>query len=254
MASQQQLPLRPSLEQLRNRATDLLGAARAGDTEALRRVAVQLPGRTLRIQRADALTVIAREHGFASWARLKTYVEELTSAGARVPRRRGPRRTPGVQEIRQLAEATLEAARRGELFPFIFAPPIGPLRRAVQLPLREALVAGGNLSLVVDVVLRGAAHPNPRIRFECAHAMDWLADERCLPSLLALANDPVPRVRWIALHSLACDDCKLSPPPEDPQLLPLLDVLATSDPSSRVRQRALESRRLLARTKGRPGR
>lgn len=123
-------------------------------------------------------------------------------------------------------------------FPFIFASPLGPLRRAVQLPLREALVASGDLPLVVDVLLRGAEHANPRIRFECAHAMDWLADERCLPTLLRLVDDAVPRVRWIAMHALVCDDCKLTPLPRCPDVVPLLVAKTRTDPSVQVRRKA----------------
>src|ERR671917_167491 len=103
---------------------------------------------------------------------------------------RGPRQTPSKELIASLSAAVAEAARTGEPYPFIFAPPLGPLRSSVQRPLRDALAESGNLPLVVDVLLRGAQHPNPRIRYECGHAMDWLADERCVPALLKLAQDP----------------------------------------------------------------
>jgi hypothetical protein len=164
------------------------------------------------------------------------------------PRRGGPHQMPGVRFIRDLSAAVVQAAAQGEPYPFIFAPPLGPLRAAVQRPLRDALRASGELPLVIDVLLRGAEHPNPRIRFECAHAMDWLADERCLPILLRLVNDPVPRVRWMAMHSLACDDCKLTPLPSCAEVLPLLTSRATTDPNARVRRQAQDALRLLADT------
>jgi hypothetical protein len=254
-----ELPYRPNLEQLRKRARDLLRAARDRDPAALGRFQAQLAGRRNRVQLAEALAVVARESGFPSWTRLKTYVENLGKAEVEVAsvradpirpsrmgrgsRRRGPKQMPGIRYIQDLRAAVVDAARQGEPFPFIFGPPLGPLRAAVQGPLRQALVRSGDLPLVVNVLLRGAEHPNPRIRAECAHAMDWLADERCLPSLLRLVNDSVPRVRWFAIHSLACDDCKLSPLPDCPEVVPLLVSKASADPRTRVRRQAQETLR-----------
>lgn len=62
------LPSRPDPEQLRRRARELLRAWKSGDPEALARAA------PLRLEGPPRLTlaqlVIAREHGFESWARL----------------------------------------------------------------------------------------------------------------------------------------------------------------------------------------
>lgn len=71
------LPARPSLEQLRKQAKDLLRQARAGDVRALSQIRTQR-GRAVdvaRVRLADAQLAIAREHGFASWPRLKHHVE-----------------------------------------------------------------------------------------------------------------------------------------------------------------------------------
>jgi hypothetical protein len=257
-----ELPPRPSAEQLRKRAKDLLKAARSANPDAIGRLqSQQYSGRTAPFQLADALRVIALEYGFPSWAKLKAYVDAVRSRRvdvAQAPllhaetgrqfRRRGPRQMPGRRYIQELRAGVVQAARQnGEPFPFIFAPPLGPLRSAVQLPLREALVESGDHSVVVDVLLRGADHPNPRVRAECAHAMDWLADERCSSVLLRLADDPVPRVRWFAMHSLVCDDCKLTPLPGCPGVIPLLLWKSKDDPSERVRRRATETLRLLER-------
>lgn len=65
------LPQRPDLDQLRHRAKDLLRAARNGDAEATARIH-QVSDRLIL---AAAQLAIAREHGFAGWARLKTEVE-----------------------------------------------------------------------------------------------------------------------------------------------------------------------------------
>jgi hypothetical protein len=62
------LPARPSFEQLRKQATDLMRAYRRGEAfafEKLKGIAHPLL--------ADAQFVLAREHGFASWAKLKRH-------------------------------------------------------------------------------------------------------------------------------------------------------------------------------------
>jgi ankyrin repeat protein len=73
------LPSAPSLEQLRKQAKDLLRAHRAGDPEALARVAAHDPGEPLKL--TGAQYVVAREHGFPSWPRLKAYVERVAAHG-----------------------------------------------------------------------------------------------------------------------------------------------------------------------------
>lgn len=60
------LPAAPSLEQLRKQARELARERRAGP-EPLRL--------------SDAQRIIAREYGFASWPRLKAYVERVTTTG-----------------------------------------------------------------------------------------------------------------------------------------------------------------------------
>ena len=73
------LPSAPSLEQLRKQAKDLLRAHRAGNPQALARVAAHEPGEPLKL--TGAQHVVAREHGFPSWARLKAYVERVAAHG-----------------------------------------------------------------------------------------------------------------------------------------------------------------------------
>jgi ankyrin repeat protein len=73
------LPAAPSLEQLRKQAKDLLRAHRAGDPEARARVQAHGPKEPLKL--TGAQLVIAREHGFASWPRLRAYVERVATHG-----------------------------------------------------------------------------------------------------------------------------------------------------------------------------
>lgn len=81
-----QLPARPDLAQLKKQAKDLLASARSGQPAALARFRV-LPAfarhtdaqlAALAFALHDTQSVIAREHGFASWTALRERVEELT--------------------------------------------------------------------------------------------------------------------------------------------------------------------------------
>jgi uncharacterized protein len=80
--SQRQLPDRPSLEQLRKQAKDLLRDARTGHPDALARLSA--PHRTTagdRVTLAQAQLAIAREYGLPSWPRLAQLVESLADGG-----------------------------------------------------------------------------------------------------------------------------------------------------------------------------
>lgn len=86
-----QLPPRPNLDQLKRQAQDLLAASRAADPAAcqrLREFHPRLKGATNeaiaegKITWSDALLAIAREYGYASWARLKARVETPDGAPA----------------------------------------------------------------------------------------------------------------------------------------------------------------------------
>lgn len=75
------LPAAPSLEQLRKQAKDLLRAHRGGDSTAAARVAAHHPRPDEPLKLAGAQLVVAREHGFPSWPRLRAYVERLAAHG-----------------------------------------------------------------------------------------------------------------------------------------------------------------------------
>jgi ankyrin repeat protein len=74
------LPSRPSLEQYKKQAKDLVKGCKSGDAEAMRRVKAHHPrGDTIsRIALADAQVVIAREHGFESWPKFAKRIETST--------------------------------------------------------------------------------------------------------------------------------------------------------------------------------
>lgn len=80
-------------------------------------------------------------------------------------------------------------------------------------------------------------HENAHIREGCASLLDHLGDDRCVVPLMATLDDPVDAVRRAAVHSLACDRCKVHPLPAD--VVPALTGLALHDPSTKVRQQAV---------------
>jgi len=91
---QLQLPTSPDLSHLKKQAKSLLRSARAGDTAALQRFIDSLPAaqhttlsalasRELKLH--DAHSVIAREHGFKSWAHLSDHVQMMSAVKRRTP-------------------------------------------------------------------------------------------------------------------------------------------------------------------------
>ncbi|WP_216319047.1 HEAT repeat domain-containing protein [Deinococcus aestuarii] len=235
------LPASPSLDHLRGQAKSLLKAFLAGDAGARERVVAQLPqlgdvpwDRHARL--ADAQFVLAREYGFPNWARLKTYVEAAGPSATTV-NPRDQRRSARRQVVYELAASLLIWSRQHEAQALGARFALMPLRDI--LAVREQLNGAGELPAVVDGLLEGLRHPRPRVRFDCANALDHLADERCAGPLRRLLDDPVPRVRRAALHSLSCDACKLSPLEPGEDLVPTLINMALSDPSIRVRRAAV---------------
>jgi len=75
------LPPATSLEQLRKRATDLMRAHRAGDSDAAARVAAQHPRPAEPLKLSHAQLVVAREQGFPGWPALRAYVDRVAAHG-----------------------------------------------------------------------------------------------------------------------------------------------------------------------------
>lgn len=230
---------RRNLEQLRKQARELLREMLRGAPEALSRWDAQFPKRPSTVRLAHAQTVIARENGYPSWPKLKIgFVERQP---LRFRRRKGPKKMPGRQFLEELYSYTLLLVARGDTLELAFRPsPSGQYGKTIAWALRALLVERGTLEGVVELALRGIQHPNAKVRYDCAHALDWLGDDRCVSALLELLRDPVPRVRWIALHSLRCDECKLQPLQPRPELKRIALELASHDPNRRVRHAARE--------------
>ena len=79
-------------------------------------------------------------------------------------RTRGPRQMPSVRFIRELSDAVVAAAAqeqgRGKPFPFIFAPPLGPLRRARPTTRSCARRTRRRRGVARTVVGRSSARPS----------------------------------------------------------------------------------------------
>ncbi len=98
------LPHRPSFEQLRKQAKELLDAYRAGDVAAVAEVE-RFEGQPdpAKFALADAQRVLARAYGFASWTKLKQHVEGVNSRAFCAATSAG-----NVTTVRRLAKARPE--------------------------------------------------------------------------------------------------------------------------------------------------
>ncbi len=84
----------------------------------------------------------------------------------------------------------------------------------------------------------GLASPQSRIRFECAHALDQFGDASTRPALARLMDDPVPRVRWMAMHALSCHACGEKPGGLEAAIRERIIDAVVGDPSPQVRRHA----------------
>jgi len=86
-------------------------------------------------------------------------------------------------------------------------------------------------------LLRAADHPNPRVRWFCAHELDHLATNESVETLLRLTRDPVAKVRVEAVHALGCERCKQCKLVVD--MVGLMVDFALNDPAAKVRGAAV---------------
>jgi len=101
------LPQDPDLEQLRTQARELQRAIRSGVPGAAARVTKwhPCPPEPERFPLTAAQLVLAREHGFASWGRMRRYVQIVTARAWR-PGRPAPENEPLADRFLRLAWLT----------------------------------------------------------------------------------------------------------------------------------------------------
>lgn len=206
------LPASPSLEQLKNQAKTLLRAYHAQNSEAILRIEPYLSASPVALTGTITLVsvqhVLAREHGFESWPKLKKHVELLSANGE------------------QKAYLRQQVERLG----------------APRCDWRTLLDATQNLDHAgqagLEAVIEGLSHPSSLVRRECASYIDHRGTDACISRLRFVAlHDPVANVRRTAVHSLTCQRCK--PCPLTGDIIGFLVQVALTDPNMRVRQEAV---------------
>lgn len=105
----------------------------------------------------------------------------------------------------------------------------------VRQPAFESLTTQGPAA--INDLVQGLKHPHSNVRWWCAQMLDHAADDTCVPALFDLLHDPVPRVRRMAVHALACQRCKVAPLQAD--MTDMLIDFALHDPNLKVRGEAV---------------
>jgi HEAT repeat protein len=141
-----------------------------------------------------------------------------------------------VADAAALAERWFALARSENLQELVAALAVGKARMLAARDVMQRERA--HYDAFLDVLLAGISNTNPRIRFECAHALDSFGDTRCREPLTRLMDDPVPRVRWIAIHALSCHACNEASCVDDPSVHARIAQRALSDASIQVRRHA----------------
>ena len=220
-----------SLIQLRNRARELLRGFRDGDALAHARVFAALSrfagSDSSRFKLAHAFAVIARENNYPSWEKLV--------ASAAAEGRRLARRQLRSASIRSLAAEIGARAKAHDAAGLARMRGIGKedSRKVIEIIAADR----DSWRCVVDAYILGLSHESPVVRYECAHMLDRFGDPEAIDPLVKLTYDPVPRVRWMALHALSCDICK-SDRPHSEEALVRATKLALEDESIQVRRHA----------------
>jgi ankyrin repeat protein len=190
------LPPRPSLEQLRKQAKELLRDLRRGDATAVARLRTH-GARTARnaplesIALADAQFILAREYGFPSWAKLKRHVQSLERPGDFDEAIWGRDTWPFLVAVYEGRAATVRELLRAD-------PTLARAEYAYMQPLHYA-VRGGRVGMV-RLLLDAGADPRAegwsgRIGDDTplARARDREQDE-IIELLEAAAARPLPMV------------------------------------------------------------
>ena len=91
----------------------------------------------------------------------------------------------------------------------------------------------------IDALITGLGDPHPQVRYWCAAVLDHATNERAVLAVVPLLDDPVDRVRRMAVHALGCVACKPAGSAELPDdLMERLAGMAETDPNAKVRREA----------------
>jgi hypothetical protein len=115
---------------------------------------------------------------------------------------------------------------------------------AVRRPGQPSATAGWRaweaaLEVPVEAMKRAALlHKNPKVRRECLNVLDHAASDASVGVFRRALGDPVPRVRLVALHGLACERCRVGQLCVEDVVTDLVHTVST-DPSAKVRHAAV---------------
>ena len=146
------------------------------------------------------------------------------------------KRAEAIADAEQLAALWFALADARELAALGRAMAVSKARlHAARLAMeRQPERYGAFQQALVD----GLRSERSRVRFECAHALDTFGDASVRPALARLMDDPVPRVRWMAMHGLSCHACGEKPGALEAEIRERIIDAATHDPSPQVRRHA----------------
>lgn len=159
---------------------------------------------------------------------------------------------PALTEIdaRTLAELWFALGAARELTALGQAMAVGKGRmQAARLVMQQATDRYGDFQ---RALVEGLGSPSSRVRFECAHALDTFGDADTRAALAPLMDDPVPRVRWMAMHALSCHACGEKPDALEAIIRERIIAAAERDPSPQVRRHAAVALGLARETSAAP--
>jgi HEAT repeat protein len=90
----------------------------------------------------------------------------------------------------------------------------------------------------IEALIWGLSHESPVVRRCCLELLDQHPDPSAVPHIVGRLEDPVPRVRWHAVHALLCDACKPGHSFLTPDAATALRRVAEHDPNPKVRSYA----------------
>jgi len=219
----------PSLESLNDQAESLMRDAAKSEPPAVERVLTHHPewrrfwrSRTA-FEVSDARIVIAREHGFQMWSQLT------------------------------------DAMRRGEQIARIEASAVNPYFEVVdKFKIKDERIRWSSIMTALpgrmgkanrgrpvskqklEALIWGLYHRNAAVRWGCLEHLDAHPDASAVPHIVEKLDDPVPRVRWHAVHALACDACKGGDSFLSAEVTTHLEEVSRSDESKKVRAYAAQ--------------
>lgn len=202
------LPPSPSLTHLKSQAKQLLQAAQAGDDDALARFVESLPRLAQHapsaidpgaIALADALSVIAREHGYDSWPKLKRYIEAQTAIETLA--------AGNLAELGDMLTDNPDLQLQKEIMPRLVVLP-DSARNSLQIQIRSIGEALANMSVLGAALGEEVMHSYKRQ----SHLNKQLHNLQQIIGELADLSDLEARQRavqaeWFAVETLIAACC-----------------------------------------------